>query len=138
MDADELRHQHHVLVVDHSIQVLAEDLMTVRISKQPIYEITFSLGDRVGNVVSQFRMVGLPSQLKITSFLLSTITKMQDTVSPESGLPSTECLRYQQCWFLLKILGMPPLGELKEFWLGGTLVGHLSVMKIDDAIQVDM
>ncbi len=112
--------------------------MTARISTQPIYEITFSLGKYISPVALKFLMVGLPNQLKITTFLSSTIIKMQYSVSPRSGLPPTECLMYQQCWFLLKHQGMPPLGEVKEFTIDGKLVGHLSVVKIDEAIQVEM
>jgi hypothetical protein len=56
-----------------------------------------------------------------------------------TGLPSTQCLKYHQCCYLVNNFGIPELGlgmpcKLSSPWVANT-IGHISIVKTGSVVK---
>ncbi len=106
-----------------------------------IYEVLFSLGADLNNVVLKQQILGIPTAPKIKRFLTGFIQMMQGRIYCKTGLPDRGCLVFQQCLYLLERFGMPPLGLAhpcidEDYNYKPLIMGHIASMKVGEVIEV--
>jgi hypothetical protein len=105
-----------------------------------VYEVVFSLGDDLENVVLRFQMLDLPTELKVEKFIEYWL-RMQQGVVGKDGLPNPSVLNYAQCLHLLREYGLPEVGYIKECLNlinedGNILLGHIGTSVVMSAYDI--
>ena len=113
----------------------------MKITYHDVWQIEFSVGPNLNNIVEKFHLLGEPTLEKITAYLENKIRVCHSQVWFDSGLPNVRILECHQCLANLKHYGMPELGLAKQYTMMDwkdrqRAIGHLSIIKIDNIITV--